>query len=177
MKTPQIFVAYSPRGVGLRCAVAYLKDAKNVYGWFTGPRDGLLASAYFLLEGFYAGAGTRFLATESSDAYGGWTWDYSSERPERIGPEKVDEVLCHRLVHLQDAFVHEWLAYRTDAGAAADLAQYEEAELAIGDVNLRFARLNRLAKLHATWTFYSQDFEASVARYLMRRWPLEYRGE
>ena len=178
MRTPQVFLAYAPRGVGLCSAVVCLKDGKNVYGWFTGPHNGELASAYFLLEQFYARSGTRFLATEDSDPYGGWTLEYTAgTHPRPIGPEPVDDALSHELVHLQDAFVHEWLFHRNDPGADVELAQYAQAELAVGEVNIRFARLSRLSKLHPNWTYYSRDFERSVASYLMHRWPLEYRAD
>ena len=52
MNMPQVFLAYSPRGVGLRCALVYLKEAPHVYGWFTGARNGDLVSAYYMLERF-----------------------------------------------------------------------------------------------------------------------------
>src|SRR6185436_13577306 len=54
MRTPHRFIAYAPRGAGLRCALAYLGAGRDVYGWFTGPRaDGSIAAEFFLIEEFY----------------------------------------------------------------------------------------------------------------------------
>jgi len=33
-----VFLAYAPRGAGLRCAAAYRAEGADAYGWFTGPR-------------------------------------------------------------------------------------------------------------------------------------------
>lgn len=176
MKTPRILLAYAPRGVGLCCALAYLSDGNAVYGWFTGPAEGRTLSAFFVLEHFYAGRGTRFLATEGDDVHGGWRWDYTG-RAHPVGPEPIAASLCHELVQLQDAFAHEWLVYPGDADAVEEREKYAQAELALGDVNIRFERLNRFSTLQPSWTFYSRDFERSVESYLASRWPLEYRAE
>ena len=37
MRSPNVFLAYAPRGVGLRCAVAYFGAGRDAFGWFTGP--------------------------------------------------------------------------------------------------------------------------------------------
>lgn len=60
MRTPSIFIAYAPRGAGLRCALAYLSSGRDVYGWYTGPRDDVsFAACYFLLENFYGQTSAR----------------------------------------------------------------------------------------------------------------------
>ena len=38
MSAPKVFIAYAPRGAGLRSALAYVSAGRDVYGWFTGPR-------------------------------------------------------------------------------------------------------------------------------------------
>ena len=58
------------------------------------------------------------------------------------------------------------LDYRTDPQAAAQLEQYACAELALGDVNVQFERLNRFSKVQAVWTHYSHDFEHGVLKCL-----------
>lgn len=95
MGQPKVFLAYAPRGIGLRCAVAYLASGADVYGWFVEPcEDTSVARRYFLIENLHA----------------------------------------------------------------AELQAYAEAELAAGDVNVRFARLSR--------------FDTTQPK---SRWPLEYR--
>ena len=161
MKTPNIFIAYAPRGAGLRCALAYLGSERDVYGWFTGPRaDGGIAAEFFLMEGFYSNRPARYEAVETTALHSRWS---------------LDEARRHELAAMQEAFAHEWLVYRGDARAAGELASYARAELATGEVNLRFGRLARLSTLQPNWVWYSPHVERSVLRHLAKRWPLEYR--
>lgn len=156
---PRVFIAYAPRA-GLRCALAYLGSANDVYGWYTGPdAAGALESRYFVLEGYYSAAPTRLLTAADSDLHSEWI---------------DDEARCHELAELQDAFVHEWLFYRADAASAGDAAQYARGELALGDANVKFARLARLSKLQPTWTYASREFEDGVLEFLAARWALDY---
>lgn len=161
MKAPQIFIAYAPRGAGLRCALAYLAPERDVYGWYSGPRpDGTLAAEFFLLEDFYTIQAARYAAVDAPDLHANWA---------------LDEARRHELAQMQEAFAREWLLYRDDPRAAAELEAYAEAELASGEVMLRFERLAKLSTLQPNWTFYSPRFERSVLRQLAKRWPLEYR--
>jgi hypothetical protein len=161
MQTPEIFIAYAPRGAGLRCALAYLASARDVYGWYTGPRaDGGIAAQYFLSEDFHTTRPARDATVDHADLHSSWA---------------LDEARRHELARMQDAFAHEWLFYRDDPHAAAQLALYARAELAAGEVNLRFERLAKLSTLQPNWTCYSPHFERSVLRHFAKRWPLEYR--
>jgi len=157
MRDPEVFLAYAPRGPGLRCALAYLKDGRDVYGWFTGlGEDGMRASRYFLLENFYANAPTRYEATE----------ELHSDWP-------LGEARRHELARLQEAFAHEWLAWGEDAEVRA----YDAAELAVGEVNVRFERLAKFSRLQPNWTYYSPGFERAVLNALAKRWPLDYESD
>jgi hypothetical protein len=162
MQTPNVFLAYAPRGPGLRCAVAYLTSGRDVYGWFTGPRlDLATASCYFVIADFFTGAPARYEAVDQADLHSAW----SLEEPRR-----------HELARLQDMAAREWLFYRDDPRAAAEFEAYREAELAApGEVNVRFERLSRFSTLQPNWTYYSPGFATSVLRHLAKRWPLEYR--
>lgn len=162
MQTPNVFLAYAPRGPGLRCVVAYLTSGRDAYGWFTGPRvDLATASSYFVLADFFTGSPARFEAVDHADLHSHWS---------------LDEPRRHELARLQDTIAREWLFYRDDPRAAAEFEAYREAELAApGEVNVRFERLNRFSTLQPNWTYYSPGFEASVLRHLAKRWPLEYR--
>jgi hypothetical protein len=114
-----------------------------------------------MLENYYTPGEARFVAVAETDLHSGWT---------------ADEARCHELARLQDSFVHEWLAYRAQPEAAAQLDEYARAELAAGEVVVRFERLNKFSKLQPTWTYYSPHFEHGVLESLARRWPLDYRG-
>lgn len=156
------FVAYAPRGAGLVCAMLYVPIGHEVYGWYLGGRDGVLESAYFRLEEFYTPFETRLVTVPDAELHTG-----------RLG----EDALCHELARLQEAFRGEWLWDRADAVAPDELARYHDAELALGEVNVRFARLAKFSKLQPTWTYYSEGFERSVLRALAKRWPLDFRRE
>ena len=161
MQTPNIFIAYAPRGAGLRCALAYLASERDVYGWYTGPRaDGRIAAQYFLSEDFQTTRPARDAAVDHADLHSRWA---------------LDEARRHELAQMQEAFARAWLVYRNDLRAARELASYARAELAAGEVNLLFERIAELSKLQPNWTYYSPRFERSVLRHAAKRWPLEYR--
>jgi hypothetical protein len=160
---PNLFIAYAPRGIGLRCAVAYLTSGRDAYGWFTGPRLDLgVASRYFLLEDFYSAGPVSHDEVDLAGLHSGW----SLSEPRR-----------YELARLQESFSREWLCYRADAWAAADFEAYARAELAAGEVSVRFARLAVFSRLQPNWTFYSRGFQHGVLRHLAGRWPLEYAAE
>lgn len=159
MRNPRVFLDYAPRA-GLRCALAYIAGDRDVYGWFIGPGDdAALESAYFVLEDFYTPLETRYIEVADADLHTRWT---------------RDEAMCHELAQLQEAFTHEWLCHGGDSRAAAERDRYARAELAAGEVNVRFQQLNRFSKLQADWTHYSHDFEHGVLECLGRHWPLDY---
>jgi len=159
MRDPRTFLCYAPRA-GLRCALAYIAGDRHAYGWFTGQGAGRFESAYFLLEDYYTPLETRYTAVAGANLHSNWI---------------RDEAMCHELARLQEAFTREWLFDRTEAQAPAQLEQYARAELATGEVNVRFELLNRFSKLQADWTHYSHDFEHGVLKCLCKHWPLDYR--
>jgi len=161
MQTPNVFLAYAPRGSGLRGAVAYLASERDVYGWFAGPRhDASIAASFFLLEDFYSNRPVRYAAVDQAELRSAWP---------------LGEARRHELAGMQEAFAREWLFYRDDPRAAAELQAYAEAELAVSELNVRFARLAKFSTLQPNWTWYSPHFEQPVLRHLAKRWPLEYR--
>jgi hypothetical protein len=179
MSNHEAFLAYAPRGPGLMCAVFYFKaeNETDVYGWWTGFKDYRYLPAYFQLENFYAVENTAFFATEGSDLYGGWRYEYSKSEARLDKPIAVEDEAAHRLDQLQDAFFSEWLFYRSDAGAQEELAAYAKDELSVQDVNIRHKRLNKLDHNGAIWTFRSHGLDGQVIDYLRTRWPLEYRSD
>jgi hypothetical protein len=161
VKAPSIFIAYAPRGAGLRCALAYLASERDIYGWFTGPRaDGGVAAEFFLFEDFHTNRPARYSSVETGALHSRWA---------------LEEERRHELAQMHAAFAAEWLCYPDDARASGELASYAKAELATGEVNLRFERIAELSTLQPNWTYYSPRVERSVLRHLAKRWPLEYR--
>jgi hypothetical protein len=163
MRDPEVFLAYAPRGPGLRCALCYAAAERDVYGWFTGLRDdGSVASRYFLLEDFFRSTPTRYEAVDPDDLHSDWA---------------LDEPRRHDLARMQEAFAHEWLVYRDHPAAARELQAYGKAELGVGEVLVRFERLAKFSTQQPNWTFYSQHFERPVLRALGKRWPLDYQPD
>lgn len=159
---PRHFLAYAPRGAGLLCAVLYVPVGHEVYGWYLGGRDGVLESAYFKLEEFYTPFDTRLVTVPDAELHSG---------------RLAEPALCQDLARMQDAFRREWLWDAADTDAAAQARRYRDAQLALGTVNVRFARLEKFSKSQPTWTCYSQGFEHSVLRGLAKRWPLDFSRE
>jgi hypothetical protein len=150
VRTPEIFLAHAPRGEGLRCALAYLSDERDVYGWFTGPRkDVTIASCYFLIEGYYTNRPMAYQAVDLADLHSAWS---------------LDEPRRHELARMQEAFVHEWLQDREVRAGWTGLQVREDA-------------LARFSTQQPTWTHYSPGFARGVLRFLAKRWPLAYHAE
>ncbi|HTT36745.1 MAG TPA: hypothetical protein VMH32_03635 [Burkholderiales bacterium] len=177
MSEHEAFLAYAPRGPGLLCAVVYFTLGDSVCGWWTGFRDYGYLPAYFKLEGFYSTRELSLLATEGSDLYGGWRYDYARSLPALEPPLQVDDALAHRLAQLQELFFDEWLFDRSAVQAQEELAAYVQNELAIQDVNIRHKKLNRLDHHGAVWIYRSHGLDGQVIDYLAARWPLDYGKE
>jgi hypothetical protein len=176
MVSPQVHLAYAPRGAGLACAVMYLKAEPDIIGWWIGRQSAEFHTAYFRLAGFY-GTGTRFYASEGSDLYGGWKSELTSGKHRELEPPlAVESEVAHPLEQAQDAFCGEWLIFPGDKDVAEQHQAYADAELAWSDVCFQFSQLNKFVKHDAVWTYYSHNFEAAVGKFLMKRWPLDYRG-
>lgn len=175
MKIPQTFFAYTPRGAGLLCAVVYIEIGKDVCGWWIGHQNGQFPSAFFRLENFFSTKTTTFLATDGSDLYGGWRFDYSSGKRKLIDPPlAVEDGMCHELERLQGEFVGEWLFFEGDEGIEGEVEAYHRQELPVLAANIRSHKLNKLDKHDVVWTCWSKDFDRDILDYLTAKWPLEY---
>ena len=172
----EVHLAYTPRGAGLACALVYLKADPDIYGWWIGRQGTEFQTAYFRLADFYS-TGTSMFVTENSDLYGGWSIELTSGKPATLDePLQVSDKISHTLEQVQDAFCGEWLVLPGDKDAEQQHRAYTEAELGWSEVNFQFRQLNKFVKHEAVWLYYSNGFEAAVGEYLMRRWPLDYRG-
>jgi hypothetical protein len=172
---PQHYIAYSPRGAGLECAVVYFVQGEDVYGWWIGFRDYAYPSAYFKLERFFSPGSSPLYATEGGDVYGGWRYLYSQREPKLPRPIAIDDEICHKLEQLQDGFANEWLWFSGQPGSATEVANYARDELAVEEVNLRHRHLGKLRKEAPVWTHASHDLSLDITDYLAQRWPLSYR--
>lgn len=174
---PESYIAYAPHGPGLECAVTYFVEGDDVYGWFIGFKDYAFPTAYFKLEDFFSTREAIFYATEGSDIYGGWRHIYSRRETKLDKPVRVDDDVCHKLDQMQDAFANEWLWLRGDPDNEAEANAYEQAEIAVQDVNIRHRKLGRLNKTGPVWTFESHGLNLDIVEYLSTRWPLDYGRE
>ncbi|MDA8383141.1 MAG: hypothetical protein M0037_08805 [Betaproteobacteria bacterium] len=174
MSNPQSHLAYAPHGAGLLCALVYIERQKDIWGWWIGSADGTFPSAFFKLENFFSSTGTAFLATQGSDVYGGWRYDYAARAHELGTGIPIDEGMCHSLERMQDVFFSEWLFLAADPSRAPDLHAYAAAALAVQDVNIRFEGFNRMDHHDPVWTFSSKEMDGAVLEFMMPRWPLQY---
>ncbi|HYP68831.1 MAG TPA: hypothetical protein VEP67_11360 [Thiobacillaceae bacterium] len=175
MHNLETFLAYSPRGAGLLCAVVYAEKGDDVFGWLTGNRAYQMVSAYFLLKGFYSAGESLFYATEGMDLRGGWKYDYSTSEPELARPLLLDEGLALQLDAMQGKFVGEWLFYQENPDSVAEIEAYKELGLPLQTVNVQAKKLNKFDQGDAVWRHYSAAFRHPVLRFLSARWPLDYR--
>jgi len=158
--TPQAFVAYAPQGPGLRCAMLYFAAGEDLWGWYIGPMGKLLVADYFQVAGFHALREPRYEAVDIAGMHGRWV---------------ENRAMCRELARMQEQFARDWLVYGSAGEARAELASYERAGLAAGEVNLRFARLAELSRTLPEWTYTSPAFEPAVLTWLAARWALDYR--
>jgi hypothetical protein len=177
MMQPECFIAYAPRGGGLLCAVTYFAYGDDVAGWFVGLKDYAYPSAYFRIENFFSPGNKRFYATNGSDIYGGWRFDYAKSAPELDPPIPVDDELCHRLDKLADGFAAEWLVFRDDPRFPAEEAAYAAEDLPAGDTLIHHTKLVKFDREKPVWTHYSRGFNDEVLSYMTPRWPLDYGRE
>ena len=160
------------------CAIVYFEKGKDVYGWWVGYRDGYFPSAYFKLENFFSARKTGFLATEGSDLYGGWRFDYSTGKPKRVDPPlPVEEDMCHELERMQDEFTSEWLFFESEQGVEGEVKAYHGQDLPVLGANIKSRKLNKLDKGDVVWTYWSKDFDRDILDYLTANWPLEFGEE
>ncbi|HET7597212.1 MAG TPA: hypothetical protein VFK15_09795 [Burkholderiales bacterium] len=173
---PQSFIAYAPRGFGLLCALVYAAHGNDVDGWWIGPVDGAYRPSYFELADYFSPHETAFYTTRGGDLYGGWVCNYDARYPDLEAPIPVDEALVHALERMQFVFAQEWLTFSEDGDADAEAALYRNAELAHQEVNVKFRKLNRLAKDQPVWIYRSARLDGHLLRRLARNWPLQYWG-
>jgi hypothetical protein len=174
--TPECFIAYASRG-GLLCAVTYLARGSDLCGWWIGRDEGAeYRPAYFLFERYYTGHESAFFVTLDNDLRGGWCMDYNAAVPVLDKPIGVDDALVHELQHAQWSFAREWLVYAADVHAAAEAKYYAQAELAMGEVAVKYRQLGKFDKTQPTWRYFSHACDGNVLTRLMRKWPLVYKA-
>lgn len=174
MTEPHVYIAFAPRGPGIMCAMLYIEVNRSIYGWYVGARGGEYPAQFFVLEDYYSNQEISLYLSVEDDVYGPWirrevALDLPIDTP---GP--VPEDLTHALEHAQDAFIHEWLFYADDSGAAGQARAYAARELSVQPVNIRPDRLNKLSTDAVVWTYASPGCNLNAVRVLSRRWPLDY---
>jgi hypothetical protein len=175
MAEPVIYLAYSPRGPGLMCALFYLNNGGNsVHGWFTGAQGNDFPARFFMLENFYSQLDTQFYASIQDDVYSGWVREYP--RPvmelEKEGPLPMN--YCHELEKIQSMFSHEWLFYESETGRENEIDVYRKMELAVKTVNVKTRKLNKFDTSDVVWTYTGPGVDLGVVQYLRKHWQLDY---
>jgi len=171
---PASYLAYTPRGAGVLCALFYFAADKHVLGWYTGSQQGEFPATFFMLENFYSSEQTFFYRSQEDDVYGTWLkYTPDGDMPVK-GRELVPDAACHELEHLQFTFIREWLFYPDDDGADNESAEYRKQGLPVQAVNIRSRKLNKLDKNDLIWTYATATVDMNVISFLMRHWPLDH---
>ena len=177
MIEPKTYIAYAPRGPGVMCALFYVLDGDDVFGWYTGASGAEFASSYFMLDGYYARREITFFRSREDDVYGVWLQYIKGKEVPIDPPVPVPESLRHELERIQDVFVREWLFHADSPGTQVDASIYRARDLPVQPVNVRARKLNKLHTGHPVWTHASPDCDKSIVGYLGRHWALEYRPD
>jgi hypothetical protein len=156
------------------CALFWIEQDSNVYGWFTGARAHELPAAFFMLENYRSRRETLTYRSTASDVYGDWLLMTDHGETKIDPPVPVPESMCHDLERLQDAFVREWLFYESDPTHAREVEQLHARDLPVLAVNVRPARLNKFNADAPIWTYTSPGADMNIVLYLASRWPLDY---
>ena len=171
---PASYLAYTPRGAGVLCALFYYAADNHVFGWYTGSQEGEFPATFFMLEDFYSPQQTFFYRSQEDDVYGTWLKHTPGGDLPVEGRELVPDAACHELERLQSAFIREWLFYADDDAAEKDCVEYRNQGLPVQAVNIRSRKLNKLDKNDLVWTYATATVDMNVISFLMRHWPLDH---
>ncbi|MBI3146740.1 MAG: hypothetical protein HYZ18_16090 [Pseudogulbenkiania sp.] len=172
---PETYLAFSPKGRGLLCALVYTTSERDVFGWWTGARGDHFHTAFFMLEDFFTVQPQRFLATKGGDVYGGWVYDYAHGHPKLQEAIPVDDEVCRALEEIQSDFAEEWLFYLETPGHEKDIEHYRAEGLPLRSVNIKHKRLQRLDSTGHPWEHISPNTDMNILDYVQEYWPLDYR--
>ena len=174
MREPFAYLACAPRGAHLLCAVVLFAVEKCVYGWYTGAQGPVFPAAFFVLEDYYSVRETVFYRSLQDDVYDGWAIVNPAAELKIDQPVPVPEPLCHELEHMQNVFAQEWLFYADDPASWAEMENYREDELAVGPVNIKARKLNKLEQRDTVWTYATPGLDLNVIDFLKNSWSLDY---
>jgi len=174
MIEPHVHIAYAPHGAGVLCATFWFVQGDAVYGWFTGARGRNYPASFFVLQDYYSTRDTVLYRSAQSDVRGAWFIVATDGESPIDGPGPVPAELNPELERMQDAFVHEWLFYRDDAGHDEEAAALRARELPVFAVNPRPKKLSRLTMAVPVWTFSTPGADLNIVTFLGRRWTLDY---
>ena len=174
MKEPVVYLAYTPRGAGLLCAVVLTTDESNVYGWYTGAKGNEFPASFFMLENFYSIRESAFYHTVADDVYDDWVIAYPPLETKLDRPVPVPEEMCHALARMQDVFAEDWLFYADSPYAEGESKAYAQQKLPVQSVNIKNKKLNKLDKKDVVWNYASPGLDMNIIEFLRSRWPLDY---
>ena len=174
---PGVHIAYAPRGAGVLCAMFWLEQRNDLFGWFTGAQGHEHPAAFFMLAGYHSTPNPTCYRSAESDVYGGWlVMSRAAERP-IDPPSPLPDAVGHELERLRYAFVREWLVYDDAATDPAELERLHDLGLPVLDLNVRPSKVTKLHTDAAVWTYTSPGTHLDHVRFLATRWPLDYRPE
>ncbi len=168
-------LALAPRGAGLLYAVLWFGDARNVYGWYIGARDGVHEASYFMLPDYYAGRTDVLYRSVGDELHGPWVEAIGRRETGLPHPPPVPQALCHELSRLQDEFVRHWLFFDDDPDGGEQSRALEARGLPVRHANVKASHLGKLHTGAAVWRYDMPGADRNVLVHLSRHWPLDER--
>ncbi len=174
---PSVHIAYAPRGAGVLCAMFWIEEPNDVFGWFTGARAYEHPAAFFMLGGYHSERDPTCYRSVENDVYGSWLVALQAGERPIDPPSPLPETVGHELERLQDVFVREWLIYDDSAADRSEITRLHDLGLPVLDINIRPSKLTKLRTDAAVWTYSSPNADLNCVRFLAARWLLDYRPD
>ncbi len=102
-------------------------------------------------------------------------WSPRPSAKSKIAPLiPVPDLPCHQLERLQDAFIHEGLAYEYDPEREQEAEALRSSGYPVLAVNIRASKLNKLVTGAPIYTYSTPGADIRLVNFLAQRWPLDY---
>ncbi len=167
---PKFTICYSPERPGYVTASLYVPSIADIHGWHLEAKKEYFSAAFFTVENFYAEHAMHLYRSVQDDVYSPWTIDYPPAGDRIRCP--MPEVICHELERLQSRFVHDWLFFKDDPNASAEVDAYNMLGLPVHDVNVRPRRMHRFERKGNVWRCMSAGADQNVDEMLRKYWRL-----
>jgi hypothetical protein len=165
---PKVYLSYSRKKPCALTALFYIENAIELYGWYVSAGSHCLSNGFFMIENFYSVATPVLYRSLADDVYGPWTIDLPPTQSQIRCPLPAD--IGHELESLQSRFIEEWLFFKNDLNAGAEVAAYRAHSLPVHMANIRFRKLHGYSSKCNDWVHVTAGADFNVAEFLEKNW-------